>query len=106
MAGRSFHNCGLAKDAEDAYQAALKVKPNHGASISNLGELYFAAGKVDGARKYWESAIKANPKRTIFPMLAPDSMWTRRITRNGEIRCRCRVPRVGVRRASPADVNV
>ena len=64
MAGRSFHNCGLAKDAEDAYQAALKVKPNHGASISNLGELYFAAGKVDGARKYWESAIKANPKLT------------------------------------------
>ncbi|MBL8626380.1 MAG: tetratricopeptide repeat protein [Myxococcales bacterium] len=64
MVGRSYHNCGLAKEAEDAYQAALKVKPNHGASISNLGELYFAAGKVDGARKYWESAIKANPKLT------------------------------------------
>ena len=64
MVGRSFHNCGLAKEAEDAYQAALKIKPNHGASISNLGELYFAAGKVDGARKYWESAIKANPKLT------------------------------------------
>ncbi|MBK9030360.1 MAG: tetratricopeptide repeat protein [Myxococcales bacterium] len=64
MVGRSYHNCGLAKDAEDAYQAALKIKPNHGASISNLGELYFAAGKIDGARKYWESAIKANPKLT------------------------------------------
>ncbi len=64
MVGRSYHNCSLAKEAEDAYQAALKVKPNHGASISNLGELYFAAGKVDGARKYWESAIKANPKLT------------------------------------------
>ncbi|MBP9170122.1 MAG: tetratricopeptide repeat protein [Kofleriaceae bacterium] len=64
MVGRSYHNCGLAKEAEDAYQAALKVKPNHGASISNLGELYFAAGKLDGARKYWESAIKATPKLT------------------------------------------
>lgn len=64
MVGRSFHNCGLAKEAEDAYQAALKIKPNHGASISNLGELYYSAGKLDGARKYWESAIKANPKLT------------------------------------------
>lgn len=62
MVGRSLHNCKLAKEAEEAYQAALKVKANHGASISNLGELYYAAGKVDGARKYWESAIKANPK--------------------------------------------
>ncbi|HVK72417.1 MAG TPA: tetratricopeptide repeat protein [Kofleriaceae bacterium] len=62
MVGRSYHNCGLAKEAEEAYQAALKKKPNHGASISNLGELYYQAGKIDGAKKYWESAIKANPK--------------------------------------------
>lgn len=62
MVGRSYHNCNLAKDAEEAYQAVLKVKANHGASISNLGELYYNAGKVDGAKKYWESAIKANPK--------------------------------------------
>lgn len=64
MVGRSYHNCGLAKEAEDAYQAALKIKPNHGPSISNLGELYYSAGKLDGARKYWESAIKAQPKLT------------------------------------------
>lgn len=62
MVGRSFHACGLATEAEEAYQAALKIKPNHGASISNLGELYYSAGKIEGARKYWESAIKANPK--------------------------------------------
>lgn len=62
MVGRSYHNCNMAREAEEAYQAALKQKPNHGASISNLGELYYAAGKVDGAKKYWESAIKANPK--------------------------------------------
>ena len=64
MVGRSFHNCRLAKDAEDAYQAALKIKANHGPSISNLGELYFEAGKIDGARTWWERAIKANPKLT------------------------------------------
>ncbi len=62
MVGRSYHNCNMAKEAEEAYQSALKVKPNHGASISNLGELYYAAGKTDGAKKYWESAIKANVK--------------------------------------------
>lgn len=64
MVGRSYQNCGMAKEAEDAYQAALKIKANHGPSISNLGELYFEAGKLDGARKYWESAIKAQPKLT------------------------------------------
>jgi len=62
MVGRSYHNCKMSREAEEAYQATLKIKPNHGPAISNLGELYFAAGKVEGARKYWESAIKANPK--------------------------------------------
>lgn len=62
MVGRSYHACGMAKEAEDAYQAALKINPKHGASISNLGELYYEAGKIDGAKKYWENAIKANPK--------------------------------------------
>jgi tetratricopeptide (TPR) repeat protein len=69
MVGRSYHNCNLAKEAEEAYQAALKIKPEGGgvpialaASISNIGELYFAAGKADGAKQWWEKAIKANPK--------------------------------------------
>ncbi|HEY0192881.1 MAG TPA: tetratricopeptide repeat protein [Kofleriaceae bacterium] len=64
MVGLSFHRCGLIQDAERAYQQALRIKPNHGASMSNLGEIYFRAGKVDDARKYWESAIKANGKLT------------------------------------------
>jgi Tfp pilus assembly protein PilF len=62
MVGLSYHRCNLAADAERAYQAALKIKPNHGASLSNLGELYYRAGKIDGARGYWDSAIKANGK--------------------------------------------
>jgi tetratricopeptide (TPR) repeat protein len=62
MVGRSYHACGMAKEAEDAYQAALKLNPKHGASISNLGELYYEAGKLDGAKKYWQNAIAANPK--------------------------------------------
>lgn len=62
MVGLSFHRCGMLGDAEKAYQQALKMKPNHGASLSNLGEIYYRAGKVSDARSYWENAIKANGK--------------------------------------------
>jgi tetratricopeptide (TPR) repeat protein len=62
MVGLSYHRCGLVDDAEKAYQQAIRVKPNHGASLSNLGELYYRAGKVTEARQYWDSAIKANGK--------------------------------------------
>jgi tetratricopeptide (TPR) repeat protein len=64
MVGMSFHRCGLTDDAEKAYQQAIRIKPNHGASLSNLGEIYYRANKVTEARQYWESAIKANGKLT------------------------------------------
>jgi len=62
MVGLSYQRCNLSSDAERAYQAALKIKPNHGQSLSNLGELYYRAGKTEGAKQYWDSAIKANGK--------------------------------------------
>jgi tetratricopeptide (TPR) repeat protein len=62
MAGLSYQRCNLAGDAEKAYQAAIRIKPNHGQSLSNLGELYYRAGKLDGAKQYWDSAITANGK--------------------------------------------
>ena len=62
MVGLSFHRCGMNDEAEKAYQQAIRIKSNHGASLSNLGELYYRAGKVDQARQYWDSAIKANGK--------------------------------------------
>lgn len=62
MVGLSYQRCMMDGDAEKAYQAAIRMKPSHGQSLSNLGELYFRAGKIDGARQYWESAIKANGK--------------------------------------------
>jgi tetratricopeptide (TPR) repeat protein len=62
MVGRSYHACKMKGDAERAYQAALSIKSNHGASLSNLGELAFQSGKVDQAKDYWTNAIKANPK--------------------------------------------
>ncbi|MDQ3364549.1 MAG: tetratricopeptide repeat protein [Myxococcota bacterium] len=62
MVGLSYHRCNLVEDAEKAYQAALRMKPNHGQSLSNLGQIYYKAGKADGAKQYWDSAIKANGK--------------------------------------------
>lgn len=64
MVGLSYHRCNMAEDAERAYRQAIQMKPNHGASLSGLGALYYRAGKVDEARQYWESAIKANGKLT------------------------------------------
>jgi len=65
MVGLSFHRCNLLKEAEAAYQAASKMKGDStkiAMSLSNLGEIYYRAGKIDGAKTYWDSAIKANGK--------------------------------------------
>jgi tetratricopeptide (TPR) repeat protein len=65
MAGLSYHRCGLYKDAESAYQAATKMKGDStkiAMALSNLGEIYYRAGKPDGAKQYWDSAVKANGK--------------------------------------------
>ena len=65
MAGLSYHRCNLAKEAEAAYQAATRMKGDPtkiAMALSNLGEIYYKAGKVDGAKQYWESAVKANGK--------------------------------------------
>jgi len=65
MAGLSYHRCNLLKEAEGAYQAATKMKGDPtkiAMALSNLGEIYYRSGKVDGAKQYWESAVKANGK--------------------------------------------
>jgi Tfp pilus assembly protein PilF len=62
MVGLSYHRCNMAGDAEKAYQNAVRLKSNHGQSLSNLGELYYRNGNVTQARQYWDSAIKANGK--------------------------------------------
>lgn len=65
MVGLSYHRCNLIKDAETAYQAASRMKGDPtkiAMALSNLGEIYYRAGKLDGAKTYWESAVKANGK--------------------------------------------
>ncbi|MEZ4362317.1 MAG: tetratricopeptide repeat protein [Kofleriaceae bacterium] len=58
MVGLSYHRCNLNKEAESAYQKAQ----GHAQSQSNLGEIYYQAGKVDTAKQYWQAALKINDK--------------------------------------------
>jgi len=65
MAGLSFERCGLYNDAEQAYQAATHMKGDPAKialAVSSLGEIYFRQGKIDGAKQYWETALKATGK--------------------------------------------
>lgn len=65
MVGLSYQRCNMNSEAEAAYQAASRMKgdPAKAAmALSNLGQLYYKAGKVDAAKQYWESALKANGK--------------------------------------------
>jgi tetratricopeptide (TPR) repeat protein len=65
MVGLSYHRCGIMGEAEKAYQEASRM-PGDGLkkamALSNLGEIYYKAGKIDGAKQYWDSALKANGK--------------------------------------------
>ena len=65
MVGLSFQRCGLDKDAEGAYQSASHMKGDPAKvamALSNLGQIYYKAGKLDAAKSYWDSALKATGK--------------------------------------------
>jgi tetratricopeptide (TPR) repeat protein len=65
MVGLSYERCNLLEDAEKAYQQASRMNGDStkkAMAVSSLGELYFRAGKLDGAKQYWDTAIKANGK--------------------------------------------
>lgn len=65
MVGLSYQRCNMDQEAEAAYQQAGRMKgdPTKAAmALSNLGQLYYKHGKIDAAKQYWDSAIKANGK--------------------------------------------
>ena len=65
MVGLSYQRCNMNAEAESAYQQASRMKGDStkaAMALSNLGQLYYKTGKVDAARQYWDSAIKANGK--------------------------------------------
>ncbi len=59
-AGLAYQHCGMNKEAQAEYQKALKINSGHGASLSNLGEIYFKGGNEARAKEYWASAVKAD----------------------------------------------
>jgi tetratricopeptide (TPR) repeat protein len=65
MVGLSYQRCNLLDDATKAYQQATTMKGDptkQAMALSNLGTIYYRQGKVDGAKQYWDQAIKANGK--------------------------------------------
>src|SRR3954470_4053459 len=51
MVGLSYHRCNLLKEAEAAYQTASHMQGDPtkiAMALSNLGEIYYRAGKIDG----------------------------------------------------------
>jgi tetratricopeptide (TPR) repeat protein len=61
-AGLAYQNCGMFKDAEAQYQAALSIQAGHAPSLSNLGQIYFQGGNEARATQYWEKAVQADAK--------------------------------------------
>lgn len=59
-AGLSYQQCGMNKEAEDQYHAALKIYAQHSPSLSNLGQIYFRGGNEARAKQYWEKAVEAD----------------------------------------------
>jgi len=64
-AGVAYQMCGDAKNAEEQYQKALKLNPNHAPSLGNLGQIYFRGGNEAVGKQYWDRALKADQKTSI-----------------------------------------
>ena len=56
-----YEGCGLHKEAESEYKAALQANPNHARSLNNIGEGYYKKGDRATARTWFEKAIAADP---------------------------------------------
>jgi tetratricopeptide (TPR) repeat protein len=52
------------KEAEEYFKKSIAISPDDHALAYNVAEILFAAGKSDDAVKYYDMAIKINPKFT------------------------------------------
>lgn len=74
---------------EEVAKEALAKNPNDDVLLYNLGVTSFQAGKVDDARKYYEQAIRINPKNEsaylnmAFLKLQPDEEITNKMNSLG-----------------------
>jgi tetratricopeptide (TPR) repeat protein/tRNA A-37 threonylcarbamoyl transferase component Bud32 len=52
---------GRPKEAEDAYEAAIRLRPNYWGGYNMLGVFYFRAGRYDGAEKMFRQVMALSP---------------------------------------------
>ena len=57
--GVVWEECGQLTNAERAYQGVLRKHPKHGASLNNVGQIYFNKGQVGVAVQYFTKAAAA-----------------------------------------------
>ena len=61
LAGQLQQQNGNPDLASKAYEAALRLVPQHAPSLAGLGRLAVAAGDLDAARRYFEQAVEILP---------------------------------------------
>ncbi len=59
--GNAYTRLNNFAEAEKAYQEALKINPNHTATLSNLGVAYYQQGRLEEAMSTFEKALKISP---------------------------------------------
>ncbi len=60
-AGSIYDSCGMAKEADAEYRAALQANPNHARAINNIGEAFFKKGDRANAKQWFDKAVAADP---------------------------------------------
>ncbi|MCX8112506.1 MAG: tetratricopeptide repeat protein [Bacteroidia bacterium] len=60
--GMAYKRIGLMKDAQAAFQEALRRKPDHARSLYELGKIALADNKVDEAQMYYEKLKSINTR--------------------------------------------
>ncbi|NOX60707.1 MAG: tetratricopeptide repeat protein [Chloroflexi bacterium] len=59
--GNAYARQGRLSDAQEAYEKALNINPNHAATLSNLGVVLYQLGKLNEAKAQFEKALQVNP---------------------------------------------
>jgi serine/threonine protein kinase/tetratricopeptide (TPR) repeat protein len=57
----AYANLGRPKEAEDAYETAIRLRPNYWGGYNMLGVFYFRAGRHDGAAKMFRQVMALSP---------------------------------------------
>lgn len=59
--GNAYTRLGQLSDAQQAYEKALEINPNHTATLSNLGVAYYQLGRLNEAQESFQKALALSP---------------------------------------------